>query len=269
MLSTLLRAFHLNDKEIIVFQKVLDLGSQPASSIARMCEFPRNTVRGILDNLVRRGLLVRTSRAHTQYYAVEQKENIKRLLIHQRESNDAEINRQLTLLEQYGDELQGRHTARSRPKVTFYEGVKGLEYVYEDTLTSKHGLRSWGSFDANQQSLPAYFDTYYKRRAKKGIPMKSIHPDTPLSRSHQKNDAQELRQSALVPKEILNFTPELQVYENKVNIVSWKEKIGIIIESKEIADAMRVIFDLSFEAAKAYGKHGGITDYEERTKPQP
>ena len=55
------------------------------------------------------------------------------------------------------------------------------------------------------------------------------------------------------------------MYNNKINIASWKEKLGIIIESEEIADAMRVIFDMAFEAATCYGKHGGIDNYDELT----
>ena len=58
----------------------------------------------------------------------------------------------------------------------------------------------------------------------------------------------------------------MQIYNNKVNIASWKEKLGIIIESEEIADAMRTFFDLSFEKAKTFGKHGGIRNYEELTR---
>ena len=167
---------------------------------------------------------------------------------------DEEIDTQMRLLEEYGEELSARHWAVSRPRITFYEGLAGLEKVYEDTLTSKEGLRSWASYDPLMEFKPDYFNTYFKRRAKKHIAMKSIHPDTPDAREGQARDAQELRQSALVPADRFNWAPEIQVYENKINITSWKEKLGIIIESQEIADAMKVIFDLSYEAAEKYGK---------------
>ncbi len=254
MLTNLLKSFQLNDKEIRVFLRALEFGPQPASAIARSCELPRNTVRGILDALVKKGLMVKTRRANTQYYGTETKENIIRTLTHKRESMEKEIARQMEMVEQYGSELSSRHYAHSRPTITFYEGTSGLEKVYEDTLTSKTGLRSWGSFDANKDALPEYFKSYYKRRAQKGITMKSIHPDTPLSREHQVMDKRELRESALVPTRRFSLTPEIQVYDDKVNIVSWKDKMGIIIESQEIADAVHAIFELSYEAAKRYGR---------------
>ncbi len=268
MLTNLLRTFGLNEKEMNVFQKVLTSGSQPASSVARLCEMPRNTVRSILDNLVKKGLMVKSTRANTQYYSTESRENIARNLKLKKVRLEEEINRQMDLLDRYGEELSARHWAKSRPRITFYEGMAGLEKVYEDTLTAKNGLKSWASCDELLDVMPEYFETYFKRRAKKGIPMRSIHPDTPSAVGIANRNLEELRETALIPAEKFYWSPEIQVYNDRINIASWKEKLGIIIESGEIADAMRVIFDLSFEAAKAYGKHGGIADYEERTKRQ-
>jgi len=263
MLSNLLKSFRLTSKETKIFMKVLELGAQPASNIARMCEMPRNTVRSILDGLVKKGLMVKTRRANTQYYATEKKENLIRAIKHKKMRMEEEMDSQIELLEAYGDELSTRHWAKSRPRITFYEGIAGLEKVYEDTLTSKTGLKSWASCADMFEAMPEYFQTYFKRRAKNGIPMRSIHPDEPNGRELVKNDVAELRESALVPMDKFYWTPEIQMYNNKINIVSWKEKLGIIIESEEIADAFRTIFDMSFEAASAYGKHGGITNYDE------
>ncbi|UPA22533.1 hypothetical protein K8942_05815 [Candidatus Peribacteria bacterium] len=254
MLRTFLKTFQLTEKEIKIFQKCLELGAQPASHIARMCELPRNTVRSMLDNLVKKGLMVKTTRVNTQYYATEKKENLERMLKFKKLRTDEEVENQLKLLSEYGEELSSRHWATNRPRITFYEGIAGLEKVYEDTLTSKEGLRSWSAYDPLLEVKPEYFNTYFKRRAKKNIPMKAIHPDTTAAQEAQKRDAQELRQSALIPAEKYYWEPEIQFYDNKINITSWKEKLGIIIESQEIADAMKQIFDLSYEAAERYGK---------------
>lgn len=254
MLTNILRSFQLNEKEIKVFEKVLEVGSQPASRIAKICEMPRNTIRSILDGLVKKGLMVKATRANTQYYATEKKDNLIRLLKHRKVRLESEIEGQIDLLEKYGEELSARHWATTRPRITFYEGTAGLEKVYEDTLTAKHGLKSWAAYDALMGTDSAYFRSYFKRRASKKIPMRSIHPDTPLGREGQARDADELRESALIPPDKFNWVPEIQVYNNKVNIASWKEKLGIIIESQEIADTITAIFDLSYEAAARYGK---------------
>ena len=99
------------------------------------------------------------------------------------------------------------------------------------------------------EAMPEYFCTYFKRRAEKGIHMRSIHPDTPSANSLTRRDAEELRESRLVPADVYNWTPEIQIYDNKINIASWKEKLGIIIESEEIAEAMGVFFEMCFSFA--------------------
>ncbi|MCR4311594.1 MAG: hypothetical protein NUV54_03465, partial [Candidatus Taylorbacteria bacterium] len=55
---------------------------------------------------------------------------------------------------------------------------------------------------------------------------------------------------AFVPPEKYYFSPEINIYDNKVMIASWKEKLGVIIESAEIADAMKKIYELAWTEAK-------------------
>ena len=63
-----------------------------------------------------------------------------------------------------------------------------------------------------------------------------------------------MRETALVPRDKYSFSPEINIYDNKVMIASWKEKMGIIIESKEIADAMKKIYELAWAESKRLDK---------------
>jgi hypothetical protein len=65
-----------------------------------------------------------------------------------------------------------------------------------------------------------------------------------------RHDKEEARESALVPIDKYYFSPEINIYDNKVMIASWKEKLGIIIESREIAEAMKTVFELAWAEAK-------------------
>ena len=49
---------------------------------------------------------------------------------------------------------------------------------------------------------------------------------------------------------MFHFTPEINIYDDKVMIASWREKLGIIIVSEEIAEAMKTIFELSWAEAR-------------------
>ena len=59
-----------------------------------------------------------------------------------------------------------------------------------------------------------------------------------------------MRETAIVPADKYYFSPEINIYDDKVMIASWKEKLGIIIESHEISDAMKKVFELSWAEAK-------------------
>lgn len=253
MYDELAHALGLKEAEVEVFNAIIGRGSQPATRIAKWCGRARNTVRGILDKLVHDGYVIRTRRGNVHLYAVESAQGISKVLRSKMELVRHEMLDRLKSVEKFADILQEKSFSR-RPRITFYEGFDGLVKVYEDTLTSSETLRSWGSFDANQDALPQYFKNYYKRRAGRKIHMRSIHPDTPLARNRARRDRAELRKSVLVDARRFNIQPEIQIYEHKINIVSWKEKLGIIIESEEIANAMKQIFELCFEKAQAKSK---------------
>ena len=103
-------------------------------------------------------------------------------------------------------------------------------------------------------ALPGYFPKYYERRAGKNISNRAIIPDTPVGKIRASKDMEEKRETVLIPHNTYNFSPEINIYNNKVMIASWREKFGIIIESAEISDAMKKIYELSWIGAKEESK---------------
>lgn len=254
MIANLLKIFDLNDRERIVFMKLLEFGGQPASQMARVLEMPRNTTRDILDRLVSKGLLTRTRRGNTQYYAVETPQNITRFLEVKKRKTVDSLDQQIEFVEKFSDELQPNKYHRSRPKVTFYEGTDGLKRVYEDTLTSKETIRAYASLQDMFQTLPGYFPEYFKRRAKKKIKIRAIFPDCPEAHERQKLDEKEWRESLIIPAKEFHFTPEINIYDNKFIIISWQEKLAIMIESNEVAAAMKMSFELAWLQAERFNQ---------------
>ena len=104
------------------------------------------------------------------------------------------------------------------------------------------------------KGLPGYFPEYYKRRAKAGISIRAIIPKTEIGIERSTHDKEEMREMAFVPADKYYFSPEINIYDNKVMIASWREKLGIIIESTEIADAMKKIYELAWAEAKRLDK---------------
>jgi len=135
----------------------------------------------------------------------------------------------------------------TRPKVQFFEGAKGIREAYEDTLSAKNGILAYANAETVQAGIPNFFPEYYQRRAKMKVPIKAIFPQNETSRERATHDREELRQTKFLPHQDMTFSPEVNIYNNKVLIASWKEKMAVIIESKEFADHERLMYQLIWD----------------------
>ena len=80
--------------------------------------------------------------------------------------------------------------------------------------------------------------------------MRTFVADTPLARIRKANDKAEYRETFLVPQDKFSLPTDIEIYGNKVMFASWREKLGVIIESQEIATTLRSVFKLALEEAK-------------------
>ncbi len=239
-----------SDKETKIYVALLEMGKGTASEIARRAGILRTTAYNILDILAGKGLVKLTGKEPKAEYLAEPPEKIIDYL--KREIKDYQ--EKLEKASELAPQLKSIHNVAERPKIKFYEGKDGLKEVYEDTLTSTEEIKAYAAVDDMHRALPDYFPDYYKRRAKKGIAIKAIVPATEMAVERAKKNKEEMRTMVLVPKDKFYFSPEINIYDNKVMIASWREKLGIVIESEEIADAMKKIYELAWLGAKSIEK---------------
>ncbi len=245
-----LLSLNFTEKEANVYLALLELGQGTVSKIALKAGINRTYGYNILSILANKGLVNVSGKEPKQEYAAESPDKIRDLL-------KAEIARNEGFLKQANGViplLKSIHSIRGRPQVRFYEGKEGIQQVYEETLTSHETILAFASVEDVHQTLPDYFPDYYFRRAGKGIPIKAIFPDSPEAEDLVKFNNIQKRETALVPPGEYSFSPEINIYDNKVMIASWREKLGIVIESGEIADAMKKIFKLAWAEAKRLEK---------------
>ncbi len=241
-----LQATGLSSNEVSAYLALLDLGKGTVSQISRKAGLNRTTGYDILDRLVAKRLVSISGKEPKQEYLAESPDRIENLLLDELEEKQNQLENARKTIPQ----LKSMHNVAGRPQIRFYEGTEGLQQVYEDTLTSNEPIRAYASVEDVHKALPNYFPQYYKRRTQKNIPIRAIFTDTPEGRELSKHDEEEIRQSAFVSAQQYGFHPEINIYDNKIMIASWREKLGIIIESGEIADAMKKIFELAWIAAK-------------------
>src|SRR3989344_5892944 len=235
-----------SEKEVSVYLALLELGKGTVTQISRKAGINRPTGYHVLDSLALKGLVKISGKEPKQEYVAESPDQIEKMLLEKIENEKKFLSEAKKII----PELKSIHNISDRPKVLFYEGREGLEKVYEDTLTSHETIRAYANVNEMHEALPNYFPEYYKRRTEKGIFIRAIFPTNKAGFERAQKDANEARESALVPADKYYFSPEINIYDNKVMIASWKEKLGIIIESAEIAEAMKTSFELAWTEAK-------------------
>lgn len=254
----------LSNKEAAIYLASLELGvASPVSTIAKKANINRTTAYDILDYLVNKGIVISFQKRSNHYYEALPPHKLVTYL----EEQSKKFARLAQEANEMLPELNTHYRISGRPKVYFYEGEAGLIRVYEETLTASEEILAYASDQANQEAVPWYFPNYYKRRAEKKIPIRALFPDTPKDRERHKLDKQELRQSRILPKSKLDFSPEINFFDNKIMIADWKGKLGIIIESEEIAKVFKQTFELAWEAAEKYHNKIVVEDkVEEKNK---
>jgi len=245
-LQSTLRALDFSEKESTVYLALLELGKGTVSQISRKAGINRTTGYEILDSLINKGIVTLSGKEPKTEYAAEPPES---LIAHYKKKAE-EASDRVKRAENFVPQLLRVYAVQNRPKIKFYEGTEGLKHVYEDTLTSSETIRAYASVEDVNDGIPNYFPEYFKRRAAKNIHIRAIFPETPLAHERSALDSDEKRVSLLVPHDRFSFTPEINIYDNKVMIASWREKLGIIIESEEIADVMKKIYELAWEEAR-------------------
>src|SRR3989339_1402370 len=245
MLQKFLLKIGLSEKEVKVYLASLHLGSQPISVIAKSTGLNRTTLYDIFGSLIKKGLASKIDRGVATYFQVLDPNNLMNYLDREKNEFVRKIEKEKLEILKIIPALKSLENPMStKPKVKFFEGEKGMRQVYEDTLTSSESIRAYANVEEMHKGLPNFFPEYYKRRKEAGIFSYAICPDNKLSKERKKYDKKEMREIRFIPKEKYSFSPELNVYDDKVMIASWQEKMALLITSKEIADLHKKMFDL-------------------------
>jgi len=245
----------LRRRQIDLYLTLLQMGEATVQEIARKTKIKRTTVYSILDGLIAKGLAVFIDKGqHRFYYA----ENPKKVLIYFKDQKQNLENSEKKFTEILPELASLYNISATKPKIRFYEGVEGLKQVFEETLLLKSGEEILAIATAaliHEVLGDEWVKNYLARRVAGKIHQRAIVEDSPWGREHQKNDRKENRLTRLVPKEKFPFSNEINIFGNKVMIASFKDQIGVIIESADVARTQRAIFELAWLGVAQFDKN--------------
>ena len=256
MILETLRKIGFTEKEAKIYMHLIRLGPQPVSTLAEKAEINRTTTYDIITTLTKKGLISSIKKGSVTYFKALDPKNLLNYLEREKIEHTKKLEKQQKEIETLLPALISLENPEStKPKVSFYEGEKGLRQAYEDTLTSSETILAYANVEEMHKGLPNFFPEYYQRRAKeKKIHIQAVFPDNKISLERHKKDKSENRESLLIPAKLYDFSPEINVYDDKVLYASWREKMAIIIKSKEIADFHKKMFKLCWAQAKKISK---------------
>lgn len=238
----ILEAIGLQEKEAQLYLAGLQLGSAPASEYAKATSINRITAYNMLEQMVRDGHFAVIKKMRGKWYAPVGPEYIA---LEARKNADA--------LQRALPELRSMRGKQERkPHVRFFEGWEGMRHVYEDTLTAKTELLNFSNSAVIRRHWKSYDDEYVAERVSRGIHLRGIAPDDAAGRRVHGEDKEKLREFRLVSASAFDFGNEINIYDHKVAICSFgsePDMFAVIIESKEVADTQRQIFEMAWRYA--------------------
>jgi HTH-type transcriptional regulator, sugar sensing transcriptional regulator len=239
----------LSEHQAAVYFATLQMGSGAIIDIAKRAGLKRTTTYSILDGLVQKGFVsVNKKTAHREYTAEDPRQlsdilNIEIQKIKQRQQN---------FISALPELMSFYNASAVKPKIKYFEGVEGMKIVFNETLQLSKGeeILAYSSAESIHKYLgDNYVKSYLAERISKGIIQRAIAEDSTAARQHQKNDACELRATRLVDKKLFPFANEINIFRNKIIIMSYADLLGVIIESEGVAKTHKAIFELSWLGA--------------------
>lgn len=250
MLEIDLQKLGLNEKESKVYLASLELGYASVQDIAKKSGINRATTYFIIDGLVKKNLITQIEKDKKTFFAAEDPRGLGSII----DKKLKEAEEVKNIFKDILPQLESIYNlAAEKPKVRYYEGMEGLQAMRSEFLeVAKKEILGFISLDQVFKYFPEQQSDYGKKRVEKGIKSRVIytHKGGPIEGS---TNEKILREARYVPEEKFLFTSDISIYGDRIAMAFLKGRLGgVIIESQELANMMRSIFNLSWEGAEKY-----------------
>ncbi|MEK7084393.1 MAG: helix-turn-helix domain-containing protein [Patescibacteria group bacterium] len=235
----LLKSLGLSDSQVKVYAAALELGEANMQELSEKSGVKRTSIYNFIEELKERGLMTETRKRKRRVYSA----------VHPAQLLEIEKTR-IGELERVLPELLAIHNRqKTKPRVTFYEGMDRVLEVYTDQLREKKPIFAYEDLEHMVGSMPdSFLANWPMERAKKNIPFASISRDSEVARAFTKKNIKFLRRSKLVKAN--DWKTEINIYGNKVAMMTFRpdHPICVLIEDKDIAETMRANWQMFWDA---------------------
>jgi len=236
----ILEQIGLDQKEAKIYLATLALGESTVLPIADKANIGRTYCYDILDALAEKGLVTYVEKRGRRRYSATEPKMIKKLFPDK-----------LTQLDGILPDLEGLYQKSAiRPKVRFFEGPEGIEILHGEILKEAKEVWFFGSIADWAKRFSDYIE-YVKKQIDAGIRIRDlVRPSDPTPLAYQKFYKKGFQEMRTLP-ETAAFNTDNMLWNNKFVMISYGADLyAVSVESAEIAQTMRVIYEILWEKAK-------------------
>ena len=237
--AQILKEYGLSEKEALVYLELLPLGKINLQEIAKRVNLARTTIYNTLNYLISKGLVSFIINKGVRFYEAT---DPNKLL--------DKLNEKKELINSILPELESlKKTIKESSSVEIFQGSKGLFTVLSDVFKKKQQTYYFGSYSLSVEVLkhqPKHFRTI---RLDRKIPAKIVidNYDEEIFYDEEYKKITKIRFN----ESLKDFPCMIFIYGNKVALYTLKKDvIGIIISNEQVADAMKMIFDIYWNNSK-------------------
>ena len=239
----LLKSLGFTDSEANIYLVSLEMGPASVQDLAKKANVSRVTTYAVIETLMKNGLMSTVQKGKKNMFVAESPE---RLISHVQ----SKVETMKATLQEVSASLHELKLVQrgEKPVVKMFEGEEAIRVMQEDVLNTqpKEIYEFENLDDARNATPPDIVESH-------GQKVNRFKPNAKLVYKAESGEVKpyntNLKSIRLDSK--LDFHGGISIYGNKVSLVSYSQKpICVIIESKNIADTMRALYEEYWKLAK-------------------
>lgn len=247
ILHDILKQAGLDETESQVYTTLLDSGALTILALSQKSGLKRTNLYNVLETLEKKNLVKKINKTKTTQYAPNPPRAIQELL----QIKEDQIEFAKNTYEALIGSLQSKYAlVDHKPLITYFEGLPGLQKVYQDILDAGEDLLLFRStYDDKRKDVDRLIQKQITEQIKRNIHAKVISPPesdskkvyTQLNKIHLVDEHYIYKYPLALPAQIL-------IYGQKTAISTVRKDIIItLIDNKDITDTFRELFKLIWE----------------------
>lgn len=233
-----LRSLGLSDKESTVYVTLLGLGQTTAYAVAEKSGLKRPTVYVVLDDLRKKGLVLKIPHAKKQVFTAKSPEEFFSEAEDRLRIAKSALPQLLAIAEKPDKNF----------RTLYFEGEKNVKEVLSNLNKRMQGKEILGFYAREPEKMPKemreFFHDWNEEGKQLGVTLRGITPDDPSLQWYKERGEYFGAKMKYVDPKVYLSDCSIEIGDNFVQIFSLRHMQVILLENPDIASTMRQIFEM-------------------------